>query len=356
MTTPLDPGKAEAFAIRMTGMLNEAFLSVLVSIGHQTRLFEAMAELPPRTSAEIAQVAGAAERYVREWLGAMVVGGIVDYDAAAGTYRLPPEHAALLTRSAGMNNMAFVSQYVALVGSVEKQVIDCFRRGGGVPYSAYPDFQRLQGEESAALYDTQLVGTILPFVTGIGERLSRGIDVADVGCGEGHAINVMARAYPQSRFVGLDLSEEGVGASRAEAARMGLPNARFEVCDIAQGLPARYDLVTAFDTVHDMAWPRRALAGIAKGLLPGGAFLMMDIAASSRLEENVGHPLGPLLYSASVLHCMTVSLAQGGEGLGTMWGEQRALELLAEAGFGNVDVRRILGDPVHVFYVARRAT
>jgi SAM-dependent methyltransferase len=350
----LDPARAEAFAGKMMGMLNQSSLALLVSVGHQTGLFDEMAGMAPSTADDIARASGLQPRYVQEWLGGMVVGGIVEYDAAARTYYLPPEHAGFLTRAAGMNNMAFFAQYVALVGNVERKVVECFRRGGGVPYSDYPDFQRLQAEESAALYDALLVDAILPFVPGLVERLRAGIDVVDVGCGQGHAINVMARAFPQSRFVGIDFSEEGVAAGRAEARALGLANATFQCADVARpGALAKCDFITAFDTIHDQARPRDVLRHIAGALRPGGSLLMMDIAASSNLEENLEHPFGPFLYGASVFHCMTVSLAQGGEGLGTLWGEQKAKALLSEAGFREIEVRHLEGDPVHAFFVAR---
>jgi len=352
-TVTMDAAKAEAFAGKMMGLLNQSFLSLLVSVGHRTGLYDEMAGKPARTAAEIARASRLNERYVQEWLGGVVVGGIVEYDAAAGTYRLPSEHAAFLTREAGQNNMAFFAQYVGLVAGVEKDVVRCFREGGGVPYSKFPEFQTLQGEESAALYDAQLVSTLVPFVPGIVERLQAGISVADVGCGIGHGVNVLARAFPRSRFVGLDFSEEAVGLARAEAAQMQLGNARFEVCDAARALPASYDFVTAFDTIHDQAHPKRVLANIRAALKPGGAFLMMDIAASSMLEENLQHPMGPLLYTVSVFHCMAVSLAQGGEGLGTVWGEQKALAYLAEAGFPGAQIKRVEGDAFHVYFVAQ---
>jgi 2-polyprenyl-3-methyl-5-hydroxy-6-metoxy-1,4-benzoquinol methylase len=354
-TQELDGAKAEAFAGRMVGLLNDAFLSVLVSIGHQTGLYEAMAGLPPSTSAEIARAAGLQERYVREWLGAMVTGGIVEHDPASGSFTFPPEHAALLTRAAGPDNLAFFTQYVGLCGHVEQGVIECFRNGGGVPYSAYPRFQELQGEESAALFDAKLVDVIVPLVPGLADRLRAGIDVLDVGCGQGHAMNVLAQAFPASRFAGYDVAEEGVAAGRAEAAALGLANVRFEATDIAAlAEPSAYDLITAVDVVHDLAQPERVLRGIADALRPGATFLMIDIQASSHLHENLEHPLGPLLYSVSVMHCMTVSLSQGGAGLGTVWGEQAAVEMLRKAGFNAVDVKHLEGDVFHSFYVAAK--
>ncbi|HEX6121591.1 MAG TPA: methyltransferase domain-containing protein, partial [Ktedonobacterales bacterium] len=212
-----DKAKAEAFAERMLSILNHASLAQMVSIGHQTKLFDTMAELPPATSAEIATAAGLRERYVREWLGAMVTGRIVEYDPPARVYRLPPEHAASLTRAVGTGNLAQMTQYLALMGLVEGEVVQCFHQGGGVPYSRYPRFQQLMAEESGAVFEATLIQTTLPLVPGLIERLRAGSDVLDVGCGSGHAINLMAQAFPQSRFTGYDFSEEGIAAGQAEA-------------------------------------------------------------------------------------------------------------------------------------------
>jgi SAM-dependent methyltransferase len=354
-TVAFDPARVEAFGGRMVGLLNDAFLSLLVSIGYQTNLFETLAELPPSTSEEIAEAAGLDERYVREWLGAMVVGGFVDYDRDAETYRLPPEHAVMLTRAGGPDDLAFFTQYVALCGRIEDGVIEAFRKGGGLPYDAYPRFQDLQALETAREFDAKLVERWIPLVPGLPDRLGAGIDVLDVGCGKGHAINLLAQAYPASTFAGYDFSVEGIEGARAESASLGLTNARFEVRDAA-GLdePESYDLITAFDVVHDLAEPRETLAAIHRALRPGGTFLMVDIQASSHLHENIEHPLGPLLYSISVLHCMTVSLSQGGPGLGTVWGEQQATELVREAGFSQVEAKHLDGDVFHAFYVASR--
>ncbi|MFF2040473.1 class I SAM-dependent methyltransferase [Kitasatospora sp. NPDC058170] len=347
-----DPVKQEAFAGRMVQVLNDACLGFMASVGHQTNLFDTMAGLDASTSAEIADAGGLDERYVREWLGAMVVGGIVDYDPEHRSYTLPPEHAASLVRAAGPENMAGLMQYLALMGEVEQRVVESFRQGGGVPYTAYPRFQALQAEESARVYDLALVDGIVPLVPGLTERLRAGIDVLDIGTGQGHAVNVLAGAFPASRFTGLDIAENGIAAARAEAAALGLANADFAVADSAE-LAGPYDLVTAFDVIHDLARPARTLAAVAGALRSDGVFLMGDIAASSLLEENIEHPLGPALYALSTFYCMTVSLGEGGEGLGTVWGEQTARRMLAEAGFGAVEVERVEGDELNLYYVAR---
>jgi SAM-dependent methyltransferase len=355
-TPPADEAKVAAFAQRMTDTINDAFLALMVSIGHQTGLFDTMAASKPATSDEIARAAGGLEeRYVREWLAAVVTGRIVEFDPATRTYRLPPEHAASLTRAAGNANLATLMPFVSCVGAVEPEIVECFRRGGGVPYSAFGRFHGLMRDLSAQLLDDTLVDGMLPLVPGLVERLQNGIDVLDVGCGSGHAINLLAKTFPRSRFTGYDFSEEALAAGRAEAKSWGLANAAFVAKDVAaMDDRERFDLVTAFDAIHDQAWPRKVLAGIARALRPGGTFLMMDGRASSSLHENVDHPFGPFLYGVSTMHCMTVSLALGGEGLGTMWGEQKACELLAEAGFAKVDVHTLPGDVMNNFYVARR--
>jgi 2-polyprenyl-3-methyl-5-hydroxy-6-metoxy-1,4-benzoquinol methylase len=211
-------------------------------------------------------------------------------------------------------------------------------------------------EESGAVHDASLLDKILPLVPGLVERLRGGIDAADIGCGSGHAVNLVARAFPASRFSGYDLSEEGIAAGRAEAERLGLSNARFEVRDVAElGAREQYDLVTAFDAVHDQAEPAEVLRRVAAALRPDGVFLMVDVAASGSLADNLEHTLGPFLYTVSCLHCMTVSLARGGAGLGAMWGHEKARRMLADAGFARVDVARVEGDLFNNYYVARKA-
>lgn len=350
----IDSARAEAFAGELLERLNDGFLTLGISVGHQAGLFDALAGLPPATSEEIAGAAGLEERYVREWLGLMVVGRIVEYDAVRRRYRLPPEHAASLTRAAGPGNLAAIAQFLPTFAGVEQQVLECFRTGGGVPYSEYANFQRVMAEDTAQVQDRALLQTTLPLFPDVLEALRTGTEVLEIGCGHGHTLNLMGSAFPDSRFTGYDISEEAVLNARAEAARLGLENVRFEVRD-ATGLDEsdRYGIVAAFDVIHDLAHPRRVLAAIARALRPGGLFLMVDVAASSHLEENIDHPLGAILYTASLMHCMTVSLAQGGEGLGTVWGEQKARQLLEEAGFIGTEVERVPEDIMNLYYLAR---
>jgi 2-polyprenyl-3-methyl-5-hydroxy-6-metoxy-1,4-benzoquinol methylase len=346
---------AEEFAERMVAAIDGASLAILLSIGHQTGLLDTMAGLRAATSAQIADAAGLNERYVREWLGGMTTGHVVDYDADAGTYSLPVHRAAVLTRAAGPHNLALVTLFLPQLGEVEQKIIGCFHAGGGLPYSEFKRFHALMAEQSAAVFDIALVDVVLPLVDGLPERLRAGADVADFGCGSGHAINVMAQAFPASRFTGIDFSDEAIATGVQEAARLGLTNATFESHNLAElDKTDAYDIITVFDAIHDQAQPARVLENIHRALRPGGVFLMADIKASSRLEENVDVPMSTYLYTVSLMHCMTVSLALDGAGLGTAWGTQLATSMLADAGFGDVRVAEIESDPLNNYYIARK--
>jgi SAM-dependent methyltransferase len=327
----------------------------MTSVGHRTGLFDTMAALPPSTSEEIAAKAGLNERYVREWLNAMTVGRFVDYDPASKTYLLPPEHAASLTRASGPGNLANMTQFESLMGGVEDDIVEAFQHGGGVPYSKFPKFQELMGSMSAEVHDVALIDGELALVDGLLDRLKAGIDVVDIGCGQGHAINLMAKEFPASRFTGWDFSEEGIAAATAEAKSLGLTNTTFEVKDAAKiDAAQQFDLVTVFDAIHDQAKPDVVLQNIANALRDDGVFLCVDIAASSNVEENLDHPLGPMMYSVSTFHCMTVSLALDGAGLGNMWGEQLATQMFKDAGFTKVETHRVPEDIMNVYYVLRK--
>ena len=356
MTTEyLDQAKSQQFSEKMVGIINGAAMALMSSVGHRTGLFDAMAALTaPATTAEVAEKAHLNERYVREWLGAMVTGGIVEHDHEAGTYWLPAEHAAWLTRAASPNNMACSTQWVAVLGFVEDQVVAAFKHGKGVPYSAYNRFHEVMAEESAQTTVAGLFEHILPHVPGLVAKLETGIDVLDVGCGSGWGLLAMAEAYPNSRFTGYDFSEQAVQSARNQARQRRLGNVRFEAVDVGEMRDARaFDLVTAFDAIHDQAKPDAVLRNIRTALRPTGTFLMQDILAHSCHHQNVENPLGPFIYTVSCMHCMSVSLANGGPGLGAAWGQETALRMLKEAGFKDVTVDKLPHDILNYYYVAR---
>ncbi|MGW0162904.1 class I SAM-dependent methyltransferase [Mycobacterium sp. NPDC003323] len=353
--TALIQETAEDFGNRVVGIINDASVALLLSIGHQTGLFDTMARLPAATSTQIADAADLDERYVREWLGGLTVAQIIDYDAVGGTYRLPEHRAAALTRAAGTDNLAGVAQFIPLLAEVEQRIVECFRSGGGLSYGEYPRFHTLMAEESGAVFDAALVDVILPLVPGLVDQLRGNAAVADIGCGSGHAVNLMAQEFGTSRFTGIDFSDEGLAVGRAEAADRGLANADFLARDVAElDMVEAYDVITAFDAIHDQAHPARVLDNIFAALRPGGTFLMVDIKASSDVQANIGAPLGAYLYTVSTMHCMTVSLGLGGDGLGTVWGREVATSMLADAGFTDVEVHEIESDPLNYYYVAHK--
>jgi ubiquinone/menaquinone biosynthesis C-methylase UbiE len=354
----LDAAKAEAFAGRLLSALNDGALCLMAAVGHRVGLFDAMRELPPSTSDEIARHTGLNERYVREWLGAMVTGRVVEVDPESNRFSLPPEHAAFLTRAAGADNIAVFSQYISLLGSVEDEIIACFKNGGGVPYAKFPRFHDVMAEDSGQSVLSSLESHIVPLVPGLADRLAKGIKMLDVGCGRGRIMNRLAEIYPKSRFTGIDLSSEAVLGAWEEAAEKKLRNVEFIVSDLSQfdakAEHEAFDLITTFDAIHDQAKPLNVLRGIYRALKSDGIYLMQDIKGSSQVHKNIDHPLGTFLYTVSCLHCMTVSLAQGGEGLGAMWGEEKTREYLTRAGFHSIEKHELAHDIQNNWYVVRK--
>lgn len=344
---------AESFENQMLDIMNKSALALMISVGHRTKLFDTMAKLPPSTSTDIAKNSNLNERYVREWLGALVTAKIIDYDPKTTLYSLSPEKANYLTRN-GSFNMATTAQFIPVLAQVEDEIIHCFENGGGVPYEKYHRFHDVMAEESNQTVLAELIDGILPIVPGIVDKLHQGIKVLDVGCGSGRAINLMAKTFSSSQFVGYDFSKEGIANAQREKEKAGITNANFEQQDAAHfDHQDHFDMITAFDAIHDQANPEKVLENIRNSLKPGGVFLMQDIAGSSKLEKNMDHPLAPFLYTVSCLHCMTVSLALEGRGLGAMWGKEKAIEMLKEAGFKDIEVKQLPHDPINYFYVAR---
>ncbi|MBJ3764650.1 class I SAM-dependent methyltransferase, partial [Maribius pontilimi] len=341
-------------ADRFVGTLNEAALAVMTSLGHRAGLFDALAANPAVTSHGLAERARVNERYLREWLGVMVTSGVVVFDPKGSTYTLPPEHAAFLTRAASPDNMAVTTQFICLAASVEDKLLERFQTGEGLCYHHFDRFHEVMAEDSAQLVVANLTDAILPVVPGLIQRLQDGIDVADFGCGGGRAMMALARAFPASRFTGFDLCEDAFAETAAEARFKGLSNLHFVACDLsAASLLGSFDLVCAFDAVHDQADPKGFLRLIRRSLRKGGVFLMQDIGGSRDLEKNVENPFAPLLYTISSMHCMPISIGQGGPGLGAMWGVETAEEYLAETGFETVETHRLPHDPINAYFVAR---
>ena len=364
MTTADD--KRNRFAAKMTDVLNYGALNLAMGLGYRTGLFDAMDVLDgPAGLEDIAAQAGLNARYVREWLGVMVCGSVVELSRGSDgedRFHLPKEHADLITRRAGSSNLGVYTQEIPLLTRCAMdEVADGFRTGEGVAYDNYPRFQQFMGQLADAKHREVLVKTFLPSAGNgaIVRQTEEGIRVCDLGCAEGVALILMAEAFPNSTFVGLDISEEALRVATAEAKARGLVNITFINQDAAvisetSELAGRFDYVTAFDAIHDQTQPMAALKGVYTMLKPGGCFSMVDIAASSRLADNLDHPMGAFLYTVSLMHCMPVGLVDGGTGLGMMWGREKAVDMLRAAGFEDVVVGEIPEDTFNLHFFSHK--
>jgi SAM-dependent methyltransferase len=283
----------------------------------------------------------------------MSTASIVEYDADNGRFWLPVEHAAVLTGDS-YDNLAPVAYLASVVIRQGDAVAECFTEGGGVPWAAYlPEMHDVMDVLWQPMYRDILVQQILPLAPGLVEKLENGTRVADVACGSGNGTLVLARRFPNSSLVGFDLDADAIAIARARVGE--LQNVTFEVADAATLSSSQpFGAAFVFNSVHDQARPLEVLSSIQSILEPGGTFLMNEPRISSNLEDNIANPVAPMTYAISLLHCMTVSLAEGGAGLGTGWGEQRALRLLSEAGFGHVEVYDAPGDLGNAIFVTHR--
>ncbi|HZB96050.1 MAG TPA: methyltransferase [Herpetosiphonaceae bacterium] len=351
MTAVTDQTKAEAFMGKVINDFSAGLIGAMCALGDRLDLFKNLDAAGPATSDELAERTGLNERYLREWLSALYCAGYLEYDATSRRFTLPPEHAQVLAAEGTPMFLGGGFQYLPPMFGVIDRIEQAFRNGGGVPMSAY-DRRMFDTMErlSAPVYDNMLVTQWIPTMPSVQALLEQGCDVADVGCGRGRALINLAKAFPDCRYTGYDCFPLNVREATANVVAAGVAD---RVCikerDVAQGLTAQYDLITSFDVVHDAVDPGGMLLAIRQALRPGGRYVAVEPGISDKLEQNVG-PLGAVFYSDSVLYCMTVSLAEGGAGLGTAGlPESKLRELCTTAGFG--DLRRMpIEDPFHNVY------
>ncbi len=347
---------ADVYAGRVARTLNSGFITMMISVGHRTSLFDVMAALPPATSHEIATAAGLTERYVREWLAAMTSAHIVDYDARTATYFLPIEYAAVLSRGAGTDNLAPAAQLLSVLASVEDLVVAGFQDGGGVMPQAYERLSEMLSNGKRQLIDESYLDALLRLMPGMRERLEAGAAVLDVGCGDGALLNALARQFPRSTFRGYDIARAAIIRAYEQREEAGVSNVEFVLGDALRiDEPRTYDLVLALESLHELSFPTAVLRTISSALVPDGVFLMQEAAASSHLARNVDHPFAPMLYALSCMHAVPIALGdERGEALGRMWGQERATRMLTEAGFRNIRFETLSVDPLSYYCVAEK--
>jgi 2-polyprenyl-3-methyl-5-hydroxy-6-metoxy-1,4-benzoquinol methylase len=346
----IDQAKAEAFLGKVLVDTSGMTVTIMASIGDRLGLFKNLS-YGSSTSAQLAVRAGINERYTREWLGAMVSAGYVEYNPTHGRFTLPPEYIPVLVQEGGPIFFGGVHQLlIGMVGPL-KQIEQAFRQGGGVPQSAYDD-NMWEGMErfTAGWFENLLVQVWIPAMPDVQVKLEHGAQVADVGCGRGRALIKLAQEFPNSHYIGYDMFGPAIDHANRYAQAAGVSDrVKFQQQDVTEGLPEQYDVITTFDVVHDAVNPRGLLRAIRRALRPDGKYMCLEINCSDKLEENSG-PLSSLFYGISVLYCMTTSLSNGGEGLGTMgMPERKVQELCTEAGFSSI--RRVpLENPFNILY------
>ncbi|MGE3664873.1 MAG: class I SAM-dependent methyltransferase, partial [Pseudonocardia sp.] len=325
----MDQTKLDDFLATVVADLASTSSAALVRIGDRLGLYRAMAGAGPLTAAELAGRTGTAPRYVQEWLNNQAAGGYVHYDSGSERYELPEEHATVLADEASPALMLGGFDLVATYFADEEMFVDAFRTGSGVGWHEhdprlYPACERF----FRPLYRGSLLQSWIPALDGVHDRLTDGIEVADVGCGYGTSTVEMALAYPRSRFTGFDYHDVSIAAARKAAADAGVAErVRFEIASAAQ-FPGDYDLVCHFDSLHDMGDPVAAAAHVRQALSDGGTWLLVEPMAGDSTAANM-HLIGRIYYAGSALLCTPSALAQGGPlALGNQVGEARWRELL----------------------------
>lgn len=331
----MDDSRATEFTGRVLADTAAAATIVLAALGDRVGLFKELAANGPGTSGELASRTGLSERYVREWLSGMFAAGYLSYDEIQRRYDLPAEYVPTLATEPGPAFFGGVHQ--ELIGAIQRydHVADAFRDGGGVPAAdLHPDVWAGTSRFTAQWHQNMLVQQWLPLVPDTTAKLRAGASVADVGCGTGQALIALARAFPTITGTGYDTHPPVVEQARQAAAQAGVADRiSYQVLDAAAGLPEPFDVITTFDVVHDAVDPLGLLRSIREALRPGGRYLCLEINCSDRAAGNTG-PIAALLYGFSILYCMTTSLAEGGEGLGTLGLSEPVLRQLAgKAGF-----------------------
>ncbi|MEU3661434.1 methyltransferase domain-containing protein [Streptomyces sp. NPDC032940] len=345
----LDEAKVEAFMEKALGDISGTMALGLCHVGDRLGLFKDLAANGPAGSEELADRLGLNERYVREWLRGLTAAGYLE-EREPGRFTLPAEHVPALADEAGPMFLGGVYQMMPAAMAPYERLIEAFRNGGGVRQSDYPDIMwDGMSRFTGSWFESVMVDDWLTTFPHVVEKLERGIDVADVGCGAGRALIVLARRFPHSRFTGFDNFPAQVERARANAEEAGVGDrVTFETLDATEGLPRRYDLVTTFDVIHDAVEPGRLLAAIRAAVEDDGDYLMLEI----NCEDDAG-PVAAMFYGISVFYCMTTSLASGGAGLGARgMPEEVVRALCTEAGFGEV-ARSGADDPFNVLYDIR---
>ncbi|GBD26553.1 Demethylrebeccamycin-D-glucose O-methyltransferase [bacterium HR30] len=353
----MDSDRLKQFLYTVFGHLTGAVTSAMIHLGDRLGLYRAMRDAGrPLLPSELASLTGLHERWVREWLYGQAAARIVDY-VGGGRFQLSPEGASVLADESSPFFAAGAFHSIPEQFALVRQLPNCFRTGLGLPYDALGP-EGAEGIERflAPWFRNFLVPLVLPSLEGVVQKLETGAKVADIGCGAGVALLQMAQAFPRSEFHGYEISAHALARAQKNLEAAGLTNVLLHHAS-AESLPTdhSFDLITAFDCIHDMTRPRQVLRAVREALKPDGTFFIADINSRPTFEENLEHnPLAAMMYGISVLACLSSSLSEpGGEGLGTLGLSEPVIrEMASEVGFTRV-LRHDFLNPVNAYYELR---
>jgi len=343
--------RLNAFLGKAVGDLGAAVSAVLIILGDELGLYREIAK-GPLTSAELAARTNTNERYIREWLANQAAGGYAQYDAKTGKYSLSEEQALCLANPNGPVDLAGAYSIVQDLFHVKQRALENFRTGKGMEWGEHHPCL-FHGTERffRAGYNANLISSWLPALEGVTAKLTRGARAADVGCGHGASTILMAKAFPNSEFLGIDYHEPSIVTARARAAEAGVRNARFETADAVSYKESGLDFIAFFDCLHDMADPSGVARHARDSLKSDGVCMIVEPIAGDHVEDNL-NPVGRVYYGASSLICVPVSLAKGGPALGAQAGEGRLRKVVVEDG-GFTHFRRATETPFNIILEAR---
>jgi 2-polyprenyl-3-methyl-5-hydroxy-6-metoxy-1,4-benzoquinol methylase len=347
----VDEAKLNTFLGKAVGDLGAALSAALISLGDELGLYRELAQ-GPLTSSELAIRTGTNERYIREWLANQASGGYVEYDAASDKYFLNDEQALCLADPDSPVDLPGAYGIVQDLFHIKERARENFRSGAGMEWGEHHPCL-FHGTERffRAGYNANLLSSWLPALEGVATKLTRGATAADVGCGHGASTILMAKAFPNSEFVGIDYHDASIETARQRAAAAGLHNVTFETGDATSYRQRELDFIAFFDCLHDMADPAGTARHARQALKPDGTCMIVEPFAGDRLDENL-NPVGRVYYAASALICVPVSLARRGPALGAQAGEKRLRQVLADEG-GFTRVRRAAETPFNIVLEAR---
>lgn len=354
-TIDIDMNRVGAFAEQVAGVITGGGTTAMMVLGDRLGLYQALAQHSPSTSTELAEQTGTHERYVREWLAQQTAVGFLTHSAADQTFSLPAEHAAVLATDDSPASMIGATPLVTALHRSIDTVADVFRTGQGIPWGDQDPVLFGSTERFFRVsYRNSLVTEWIPALTGVHDKLTAGGYAADIGCGHGAALILLAQAYPAARFVGFDLHEQSILTARTRASDAGVADrVSFEISH-GQGYPQDgYDLITFFDAFHDLGDPTAAGAYARSALADDGVLMLVEPRAADSLDDTIATiPVAALNYAASTFLCLPNALSQpGGAALGSLAGESKLRDALADAGFTRI--RRAAQNPFNMVLEAK---